>query len=577
MNSYKTPIFLLGSAFILLLTPLYSLASPPSPINPVPNAKQIEWYHREVMIFFHFNMNTFTSSELGDGTASPTQFNPTSLDCEQWIRTVKNASFTCAILTAKHHDGFCLWPSAYTAYDVAASPWKNGAGDVVKEFVDACSKYGVKPGIYLSPWDRHEPSYGTSAYNTYYANQLKELLTKYGPIHEIWWDGAGDQMAFDFKRWADTIKALQPGCFIFGAKKASPYVDGRWIGSEDGQAGDPCWSTVDRGIIDQEDVAVLSSGQVNGTSFVPAECDVSIRPGWYFHAEENSKVKYVSTLWNTLYFGSVGHNSVLLLNLPPDKRGLVYATDSARLDSLGGWIRGTFATNLASGATATALHARGEPFGASAALDTSEATFYAASDNARTDTLTFDLGSQKTFDCAMVQEKIELGQRITRWALDASVSGAWTSISGTKQSIGYKWLLKFNPVTASQVRLRILQSKGCPTIKTFGLYKSVFSRLPAAAIRQLPYCKEPSAGGGLCFRIKGGRLILPDEFVGKKIRVQGFSVRGQKLFEMVAGGKFVKLPHNFQGQAAMVLIKFCIDAEKINRYGDISVPLSMPE
>jgi alpha-L-fucosidase len=511
------------------VTPLCSFAAPPSPIGPVPNAKQIEWYHREVEIFFHFNMNTFTGDEIGDGTASPSLFNPTALNCEQWIQTVKNAGFTCAILTAKHHDGFCLWPSAFTTYDVAASPWKKGAGDVVKEFTDACKKYGVKAGLYLSPWDRHDPSYGTSAYNTFYVNQLRELLTNYGPIYEIWWDGAGDQMAFDFKGWADTIKAIQPNCFIFGAKKASPYVDGRWIGSEDGVAGDPCWATINRSVIDEENLTTLSTGQVNGTSFVPAECDVSIRPGWYFHAAENAQVKTVSTLWNTLYFGATGHNSLLLLNLPPDKRGLIYATDSIRLDSLGGWIRGTFAANIATGATTTALHSRGEAFAPSAMADASENTYYASSDNSTTDTLVFDLGRAQTFDCAMIQEKIELGHRITRWSLEAYFNNAWNSLAANKQSIGYKWLLTFNPVTASQVRLRILQAKACPAIHTFGLYKTAYGRMPSVQTRFQPDTKmnvpvnEP-------LRISGKLFILPDAFAGKKVRIKAFNIRGQRLF-----------------------------------------------
>jgi alpha-L-fucosidase len=523
-------------------------------MSPVPNAKQLEWYHREVMIFFHFNMNTFTGDEWGDGNASPTQFNPTNLDCGQWIRTVKNAGFTCAILTAKHHDGFCLWPSAYTAYDVAASPWKNGGGDVVREFVDACNKYGVKPGIYLSPWDRHESSYGTAAYNTYYANQLKELLTNYGPICEIWWDGAGDQMSFDFKGWADTVKALQPACFIFGAKKASPYVDGRWIGNEDGQASDPCWSTINRSVIDAEDVATLASGQVSGSSFVPAECDVTIRPGWYFHVAENSQVKPVSTLWNTLYFGSVGRNCVLLLNLPPDKRGLIFATDSTRLDSLGGWVRGTFAQNLAAGAAAAALHARGEAFSAAAAIDASETTYYAASDDVRTDTLTFDLGSQKTFDCVMLQEKIELGQRITRWAVDAFVNGAWKDISGTKQSVGYKWLLKFNPVTASQVRLRILQGKGCPAIHTFGVYKSAFGRAAAASARDAPNRRGAGDRPAPNVGFERGRLVLPVSLTKEEMRIQAFSAGGRKLFDVRGKGQYVELPRRFNAPGTIIVL-----------------------
>jgi alpha-L-fucosidase len=550
---------------MVALAPLNSFTQVPLPIGPVPNAKQIEWYHREVMIFFHFNMNTFTGDEWGDGTASPSLFNPTSLNCEQWIQTVKNAGFSCAILTAKHHDGFCLWPSAYTTYDVAASSWKNGEGDVVKEFTDACRKYGVKAGIYLSPWDRHEQTYGSEAYNTFYVNQLKELLTNYGPIYEIWWDGAGDQMSFDFKRWADTIKAIQPACFIFGAKKASQYVDGRWIGNEDGVAGDPCWATIDRSVIDVENVDVLSSGQMSGTSFVPAECDVSIRPGWYFHADQNSQVKTVGALWNTLYFGSVGHNSVMLLNLPPDKRGLIYSTDSIRLDSLGGWIRGTLSANLAAGTIVTALHQRGNDFAPVNMVDTVESTYYTAADGFSTDTIVFDLGAEKTFDCAMVQEKIELGHRIARWSLDAFSNNAWKSIVANKQSIGYKWLLAFSPVSASKARLRITQGKGCPAIHTFGLYKSAFAPSSAVVTRPLSHCQEISRGSARYLRIIGNHLFLSNEYIGKKVRVEVFTMQGKTIFDFTTQGNHIELPRFYKARGTtMVLVRCSFEGAKVS-------------
>jgi alpha-L-fucosidase len=542
------------TAFILIsLLPRSPSCQDPSPIGPVPNAKQIEWYHREVMVFFHFNMNTFTGNEWGDGTDKPSQFDPAALDCEQWVRTVKNAGFTCAILTAKHHDGFCLWPSAQTTYDVAASPWKNGAGDVVKEFTDACKKYGVKAGLYLSPWDRHDPSYGTASYNTFYAKQLRELLTGYGPIHEIWWDGAGDQMAFDFKQWADTIKAIQPGCFIFGAKKASPYVDGRWIGNEDGVAGDPCWATIDRSVIDAENLTILPAGQENGAAFVPAECDVSIRPGWYFHAAENTKVKTVATLWNTIYFGSVGLNCVMLLNLPPDTRGRIHATDSTRLDSLGGWIRGTFARNLAAGATITAQHPRGDLFIAANMVDTSENTWYAASDNTATDTLLFALAAETTFDCAMIQERIELGHRITRWSIDAYYNGKWNGIAANRQSIGYKRLIRFEPVTASQVRLRITEGKGCPAIHTFGLYRSAFALLPVVATAPSSlHRKETSQSNGF-LHIAGNMLLLPAASSNEKVNVRICDPSGRSVLRCTAQGNAVKIPPQVRGTGVLIV------------------------
>lgn len=540
----------------LLLLPLPSPAQAPSPVGPVPNAKQIEWYHREVMVFLHFNMNTFTGNEWGEGTDAPDLFHPTDLDCDQWVKSIRNAGFTCAILTAKHHDGFCLWPSAYTDYDITASSWKNGGGDVVKEFCDACNNYGVKPGLYLSPWDRHEPSYGTPAYNTFYANQLKELLSNYGPIYEIWWDGAGNQMAFDFARWADTIKAVQADCFIFGAKKASPYVDGRWIGNEDGVADDPCWATIDRSVIDREEVSVLASGQENGTSFVPAECDVSIRPGWYFHSNENYKVKSVATLWNTIYFGSVGRNCVLLLNLPPDKRGLIHQTDSTRIDSLGGWIRGTFAENLAADATVSALHGRGWEFAPVYMVDTSENTFYAGTDNFTTDTLEFDLHGETVFDCALIQEKIEVGHRITRWHFEAYHNGKWNDVSGSRQSIGYKRLLKFNELTASKVRLRITEGKACPAIHTFGIYKSAFAHPPVVKAS-----RPVSRSGGhttLSYRltIAGNKLLLPEAFMRKRGSISLYDLQGRSILKRTIVGKSTAsyLPEDITLRQALVVI-----------------------
>lgn len=546
----------LAASLTVLFLPLHSPAQKPSPVGPVPNAKQVEWYHREAMAFFHFNMNTFTGNEWGEGTDDPDLFQPSDLDCEQWIRCVKNAGFTCAILTAKHHDGFCLWPSDHTDYDIAASSWKNGEGDVVKEFCDACNTYGVKAGLYLSPWDRHEPSYGTPAYNTFYADQLSELLTKYGPVYEIWWDGAGDQMAFDFKRWADTITAIQPDCFIFGAKKASPYVDGRWIGNEDGVADDPCWATIDRSVIDVEDVSVLASGQENGTSFVPAECDVSIRPGWYFHGDEDNKVKSVATLWNTIYFGSIGRNCVLLLNLPPDRRGLIHTTDSIRIDSLGGWIRGTFAENLAAGATVTTVHPRGEPFAPANMVDTSESTYYAGTDDFSTDTLEFDLPGEIAFDCAMIQEKIELGHRITRWHFEAYGNGTWRNVSGSKRSIGYKRLLKFDELTASKVRLRITGGKACPAIHTFGLYRSTFARPPVVKASRPASRSGDHAASPSRIRISGNRLFLPETSRQKNTVIALYDLQGRAILKPVKAGKraFFNLPQSSTGKQAFIAV-----------------------
>jgi alpha-L-fucosidase len=454
-----------------------TIAQPPNPVGPVPNARQIEWYHREMIAFFHFGMNTFTNDNEGDGKAPTFLFNPAQLDCNQWMRVLNSAGIPSGLLVAKHADGFCNWPSTYTDYSVRNSPWKNGKGDVVREFTDACKAAGIKAGIYLGPHDRHERTYGTPAYADYYAGQLSEVLRNYGPIWEIWWDGAGaDKLTSAFyTRWADTVRNLQPNCVVFGTKNSNAFADCRWVGNESGFAGDPCWSTINLTSIRDEAAHIkqLNEGEINGTAYVPAEVDVSIRPSWFYHPEEDGKVKSVETL-KDIYCNSVGRNSVLLLNFAPDKRGLIPATDSANAAGLYDWVKRTFKTNLANGAKVKALHQRGKEYRPSNLVDGIESSYYASKDGFKTDTITFDLGSAKTFDCLMLQEVIQLGHRTTGWSVDYSTNGkTWTSIPEAtgKQSIGYKWIVRFSPLTASHVRLRITDGKAGAAIHTFGIYK----------------------------------------------------------------------------------------------------------
>ena len=477
LQKYLTFILIAGTTI-----PLISKAqTAPAPFGPVPNARQIEWYHRGIIAFFHFGMNTFAEVNEGDGTARPELFNPTALDCNQWTSTLKSAGITTAIFVAKHADGFCNWPTAHTNYSVKNSPWKNGKGDVVKEFTDACHSSGIKAAIYLGPHDRHDSRYGTPDYSDYYANQLSELLRNYGPIWEIWWDGAGaDQLTEAYyTRWADTVRKLQPNCVIFGTKNSYLFADCRWVGNESGISGDPCWSTIEPTSIRDEPSHIdqLNHGEVNGSAYIPAEVDVSIRPSWFYHQEEDIHVKTVSQLWD-LYFNSVGRNSVLLLNFPPNKKGLISPIDSERADSLHYLIKGTFKTNLAHGAKIKTLHPRGPEFKPSNMVDELENTYYATSDAHPTDTITFDLGSLKTFDVLMIQEVIELGQRTTGWSVDYSTNGkSWYPIPGAagKQCIGYKWLVKFKPIKASKLRLSITSGEASVAIHTFGIYKQQFS------------------------------------------------------------------------------------------------------
>ena len=255
-----------------------------------PSARQVEWMRREKMIFFHFGVNTFTNMEWGDGTESPSIFNPEKLDCRQWIKAIHDAGFTTAILTAKHHDGFCLWPSKYTEHSIKNSPYKDSNGDIVREFTDACAEFGIKAGIYLSPWDRHEKTWNTPDYDDFYVGQLTELLTNYGKIWEVWWDGSQSKnVKYDWARYTDTIRTLQPDAVIFGTLEAEPFVEARWVGNEEGFAGDPCWSTIDSQTIINENTIKLNCGKLDGNRFLPAEADVSIRPGWFYHAAHKSR------------------------------------------------------------------------------------------------------------------------------------------------------------------------------------------------------------------------------------------------------------------------------------------------
>jgi alpha-L-fucosidase len=451
--------------------------TPPALFGPLPNAKQLEWYDREIVAFFHFGINTFGDDvNEGDGHASPSLFNPTQLDCRQWTKTLKRAGIPCGILVAKHADGFCNWPTAYSDYGVKESPWKGGKGDVVREYTDACRADGIKAAIYLGPHDRREPTYGTPAYADHYAKQLTELLTNYGPIWEIWWDGAGaDQLPTSFyTQWAEIVHRTQPRCVVFGTKNSYPFADCRWVGNESGHSGDPCWSTIDpTSIRDEADhIEDLNHGQVDGSAFIPAEVDVSIRPSWFYHSSEDGRVKTVSELID-LYCNSVGRNSVLLLNFPPDRRGLISDIDAKNAAGLHDWVKGTFSHNLLKESTVVADHPRGAGFEPSRMLSNRKDAYYASADGFNSDTITFHLKGPATFDCLRIQEFIQLGERVTSWTVETSADGqTWNPTPGAteKQSIGHAWIARFPAITASWVRLRV-SGRAPAVLRNFGVYK----------------------------------------------------------------------------------------------------------
>jgi len=451
-------------------------ASPPAPVLPVPTPRQMAWQERECIAFAHFGVNTFSDREWGDGKEDERTFNPTAFDARQWAKACKDAGLRMIILTAKHHDGFCLWPSKYTDHSVKKSPWRDGRGDVVREVSDACRDFGLDFGVYLSPWDRNQPCYGDSPkYNEYYMNQLTELLTNYGKISEVWFDGAcgegpnGKRQVYDFPAYRALVRKLAPDAVMFS--DAGPDV--RWVGNEAGYAADPNWATLD--------AAAMGIGKTNkdqthglfgGPDWVPTEVDVSIRPGWFHHAAQDDKVKPLRQLLD-IYYASVGMNGVLLLNVPPDRRGLWHDNDVKRLKEWREAIDATFAGDLARGkpATATNVRAGAAAFGPDKALDGDKNTYWAADDGVIAASLEVDLGAAAAFDRVVIQEHILLGQRVKKFAVEAYDGQAWKEI-GRGQTIGYKRILRFPAVTAAKVRLKIEDARACPTIAALGVYKS---------------------------------------------------------------------------------------------------------
>ena len=465
-------LFTLALAALIAAVPSGG-AAPPAPVLPTPDARHLAWHKMEYYAFVHFNMNTFTGREWGEGYEDAKQFNPTALDCRQWARTAKAAGMKGIILTCKHHDGFCLWPSAYTEHSVMNSPFRDGKGDVVRELSDACREFGLKFGVYLSPWDRNHPQYGSPAYNEFFKKQLTEVLTHYGPIFEVWFDGAngegpnGRRQTYDWPGFIGVVRKYQPNAVIFS--DAGPDI--RWVGNESGFAGETNWSLLRRdefypGTPNTKD---LPTGQENGTHWLPAECDVSIRPGWFYHAEEDARVKTPAQLMD-IYDKSVGRNGSLLLNLPVDRRGLVHENDVAALMAFRKLREAAFARNLAAGMPATAADTRpGRAFAAGNAVDGSAGTYWAAGDGVTDAWLAVDFGQEKTVDCAVVQEAIALGQRVEAFTIEAFTAGEWKTVfEGT--TIGHKRIVRFAPIAASKVRLHIRRARACPAISNFALY-----------------------------------------------------------------------------------------------------------
>lgn len=458
---------------------------PPEPILPVPEPKQVEWQQMETYAFIHFGLNTFNDREWGYGDTDPKTFNPTNLDCEQWAQTLVKAGMKGVILTAKHHDGFCLWPFEGTDYSVKNSPWKNGQGNVVKELSEACKKYGLKFAVYLSPWDRHQANYGTPEYLPYFYAQLHDLLTNYGPVFEVWFDGAngGDgwyggakdirtidrKNYYNYPRIYEMLDSIQPQAIIFS--DGGPGC--RWVGNEKGFAGATNWSFLRKGEVHPgyDKNYELQYGHPDGNQWVPAECDVSIRPGWFYHPEEDDRVKSPDQLVD-LYYRSVGHNATLLLNFPVDRRGLIHPVDSANAVRFHEMIQRQLKTNLVAGMTPKVSNERGGDFVASALTDDNFDTYWATEDGVTTADIEFSFDTPTRMNRMMLQEYIPLGQRVKAFVVEYLDKDTWLPVKLNEETttIGYKRLLRFETVETKGIRIRITDARGPLCLSSVGVY-----------------------------------------------------------------------------------------------------------
>ncbi len=458
---------------------------PPEPILPVPEPKQVEWQQMETYAFIHFGLNTFNDREWGYGDTDPKTFNPTNLDCEQWAQTLVKAGMKGVILTAKHHDGFCLWPFEGTDYSVKNSPWKNGQGNVVKELSEACKKYGLKFAVYLSPWDRHQANYGTPEYLPYFYAQLHDLLTNYGPVFEVWFDGAngGDgwyggakdirtidrKNYYNYPRIYEMLDSIQPQAIIFS--DGGPGC--RWVGNEKGFAGATNWSFLRKGEVHPgyDKSYELQYGHPDGNQWVPAECDVSIRPGWFYHPEEDDRVKSPDQLVD-LYYRSVGHNATLLLNFPVDRRGLIHPVDSANAVRFHEMIQQQLKTNLVAGMIPKVSNERGGDFVASALTDDNFDTYWATEDGVTTADIEFSFDTPTRMNRMMLQEYIPLGQRVKAFVVEYLDKDTWLPVKLNEETttIGYKRLLRFETVETKGIRIRITDARGPLCLSNVGVY-----------------------------------------------------------------------------------------------------------
>jgi alpha-L-fucosidase len=529
MKKYIWPFLALGLSYCQEKAPA------PEPVLPIPHERQIAWQDLQFYGFVHFNMNTFSDREWGFGDEKPEQFDPTALDAKQWARVAKEAGMKGLIITAKHHDGFVLWPSAYTEHSVKNSPWRDGKGDLIREFADACRAEGLKVGIYYSPWDRNHPDYGKPEYITYMRNQLTELLTNYGEIFEVWFDGANggtgwygganeerkvDKFSYyDWPTTLDLVRKLQPNAMLFS--DAGPDV--RWVGNEHGFAYETTWSNLMRDSVYAgmpEFSEKWATGQENGTHWVPAESDVSIRPGWYYHTYEDHKVRTLPDLM-AIYYKSIGQNSSLLINFPVDTRGLIHKNDEEAILKMAAKVKEDFAVNLARSADFEASADRGDGYKASNLRDGDYNTYWTTPDGSVQAFVEIDFGKEISFNRLLIQEFVNLGQRVKAFSLERDVNGAWEKIAeGT--TIGYKRILRFPDTQAEKIRVNFLDGKGIPVISEIGVYSAPALLVPPA-IKRTPDGKvkitPAEAGQSIYYSLDGNTPKSGENLYSEEIEV----------------------------------------------------------
>ena len=451
----------------VIVLALASCTKAPSPVYPIPTAEQLAWQKLETYAFIHFGLNTFNDLEWGYGNTPATTFNPSDLDCDQWVATLKNCGMKGVILTAKHHDGFCLWPTKSTDYNISHSPYKNGEGDIVKELSEACQKQGLLFGIYCSPWDRNNARYAYSEYVATYHQQIQELSNNYGPLFEFWFDGANGGNGYygganetrkidpdnyyDYQLAKDIVITRNPSAMIFGGTCGTV----RWIGNEKGYSAPTNWCNETE----------------NGVQWIPAEVDVSIRPGWFYHQNEDNKVKTVNELCD-IYYNSVGHNSNLLLNFPVAINGKIHPIDSTNAVEFYKTISNELSHNLLSDANVKADNERGYRFSASNVNDNNPETYWATDDENNFGTITFTMDKPVTMNRVMIQEYVKLGQRVKLFYLEGEKDGNWFKINTFDETttIGYKRIVRFNPVELDKLMIYFEESRGPLCISNIEAY-----------------------------------------------------------------------------------------------------------